>query len=306
MPASPRAVAVANGKGGVGKTSFCSHVGALAANAGNRVLLVELDSQGNLGEDLGYSGAGLGDDGEGLFDAVRKGTMPFFLKDVRPGLDVVPGGEAVAMIRPTMDTLRRSGKPEGEPGAVGRALAPLATNYDLVLIDTPPIDKDLQEEALLAAAWVLIMTKTDGSSRKGLRKIAQLFVSARRLHPALGLLGVVQFGVTPNATRIRAKSREYIELELGGTAPVLQQTIRHVEAAAFDVRDRGQLAHELEKVFDAGPSWTDRLRASQNGAPLDAPQLAASSATLASDYQNLTTEFLTLLLQAETRQGVAV
>lgn len=301
MPASQRTITIANGKGGVGKTSIASHVAGLTAEAGHRVLLVELDVQGNVGEDLGYSGAGLSDNGEGLFLAVRAEQPPAPLRDVRPGLDVVPGGEAIGELTATLETRRRQGN-SGGPGALARSLAPLAADYDLVLIDTPPGDALIQEEALIAARWGLIPTKTDASSRKGLRAIARRFGTARQHNPDLGLLGVVLFGTTSSATRVIAEARTIIEEELGGAAPVFASTIRHVEAAAYDVRKRGQLAHELERVVVSGPKWYEVIR-NPNLAG-DMPRLAASATSLAGDYQSLTTEVLTELLRTESDQAV--
>lgn len=217
MPASARTIAIANGKGGVGKTSTTAHVGALAAEAGNKVLLVELDVQGNLGEDLGYTGADLSDDGEAMYAAVRTGKPPTPLRNVRPNLDVIPGGPSISLIPSALDAARRAGKPS--TGAVARCLAPLAAEYDLVFIDTPPIDAAVQEEALIAAAYLLIPTKTDASSRKGLRDIARRFAAAREQNPSLRLLGVYLFGVTSAAIRIRAAARQTIETELGAAAP---------------------------------------------------------------------------------------
>ena len=85
-----QAVAVINGKGGTGKTSIVANVGGLLAAGENRVLLVDMDPQGNLSRDLGYADAS--DHGKGMFDAVMSGTPLAPLTDVRPGLDVVAGG----------------------------------------------------------------------------------------------------------------------------------------------------------------------------------------------------------------------
>jgi Mrp family chromosome partitioning ATPase len=66
MPAASaldNAVAVATGKGGVGKTSITANVAGTAALSGWRVLAVDLDPQGNLGNDLGYNQRGDGDEG---------------------------------------------------------------------------------------------------------------------------------------------------------------------------------------------------------------------------------------------------
>jgi len=53
-----RVVAIANGKGGVGKTSLATTLAGMAAEAGYKILIIDLDPQGNVGKDLGYTGAG--------------------------------------------------------------------------------------------------------------------------------------------------------------------------------------------------------------------------------------------------------
>lgn len=286
-----RTVAVANGKGGVGKTSTTAHIGGLAAAAGYRVLAVDLDPQGNLGEDLGYTGAELSDDGQGLLHAVLTGQPPMVLRDVRPNLDVIPGGLHLYDLAGALEARQRRSAEEAAT-ALARVLAPMAGEYALVLVDCPPGSEILQRLALAAAAHLLIPTKTDQSSRRGLREMARRFVQAREINPDLQLLGVVLFGVTTGAKRIRAKAREMIEMELGGSAPVFPTAIRHVEAAAVDGRERGQLAHELERDVLAG---LQRQHDDQR------PQrLAASAGSLAADYQALTQEVLRRLLELES------
>src|SRR5512135_2739961 len=83
------AIAVMNGKGGTLKTSITANVGGLAAAGGYRVLLTDLDPQGNLARDLGYGPRS--DGGTGLLMAMYHGSEPPRLQ-VRENLDVVPGG----------------------------------------------------------------------------------------------------------------------------------------------------------------------------------------------------------------------
>lgn len=299
-----RVIAVANGKGGVGKTSLTAHVGGLAAEGvhedGGRVLLVDLDPQGNLGEDLGYTGAGLGDDGQGLVSAVLTGQQPAILTNVRPGLDVIPGGPALHDLAGALEARRRR-TPEEAVTALARVLSPIAGRYMLTKIDCPPGHDQLQELALVAARYLLIPTKTDQSSRKGLREIARRFVHAREINPELALLGVVLFGVTKSASRVHKRARDVIEAELGGAAPVFAATIRHVEAAAVDGRDRGQLAHELERAVLAARG--ERVKALRDGKrPSGAAKLAASALSLAEDYQALTEEVLAQLAKTEAEE----
>ncbi len=127
----------------------------------------------------------------------------------------------------------------------------------------------LQAGALEAARYVLIPTKTDDASRAGLREVARRFAKARETNPELTLLGVVLFGVNSSARRVVSSARTSLAGDLGGAAPVLDATIRHVEAAAVDARGRGQLVHELERDVHAAPKWYERLRSPGTG-PVEA------------------------------------
>ena len=153
---------------------------------------------------------------------------------------------------------------------------------------------------MAAARWTLIPTKTDVSSRKGLREVAARFAVARRLNPELAVLGVVLFGVNRSATRIEAEARAAIEAELGDVAPVFRSTIRHVEASAYDVRERGQLVHELEQSALNAPKWFERIRS--GGAHAHAP-LASSAGALAGDYQSMAEEIFVHLTAVEDLEG---
>ncbi len=111
---------------------------------------------------------------------------------------------------------------------------------------------------------------------------------------------MVLFGVATGATRIRERARELVAADLGGVAPILTATIRHVEAAATDGRERGELAHELEQTAAAGPTWWQRRRGAKAG-----PVVAASATSLAGDYQLLAQELVATLTAAENDDQAA-
>lgn len=295
-----RTIAVVNGKGGVGKTSVTANLAGLYAAAHYRVLVVDLDPQGNLGNDLGYLGAGLGDDGLGLHHAAATSAPLVPLEGVRPGLDVVPGGEQLHDLAAVLQSRRLTGRGGVESFAV--SLAAVAASYDIVLIDCPPGSDVLQAAALHAARFVLVPTKTDDASRAGLREVARRFTLAREHNPTLALLGVVLFGVNTTARRITSAARDALARDLGGSAPVFDATIRHVEAAAVDARGRGQLVHELERDVNAGPKWYERLR--NPSAHTTTTTLASSASSLAEDYQRLADQVLTALTDATTSHEV--
>lgn len=292
-----RTIAVINGKGGVGKTSVTANLAGLYAAAGYRVLAIDLDPQGNLGNDLGYLGAGLSDDGLSLQQAAAAGTPLVPVKDIRSHLDAVPGGEQLHDLAAILQSRRLTGRGGVESLAV--SIAAVAEEYDLVLIDCPPGSDVLQASALNAARFVLVPTKTDDASRAGLREVARRFALARTANPTLTLLGVVLFGVNSSARRVTSSARESLAADLGGAAPVLDATIRHVEAAAVDARGRGQLVHELERDVHAGPKWYERLRnpGAHSGEPL-----ATSAGALAEDYQRLAEQVLARITATEAAQ----
>ena len=238
-----RVVAVANGKGGVGKTTTSTHMAAHVAAGQQRVLLVDLDPQGNTAKDLGYV---TDDRGAGLYRAVVAGTEPHILRDVRPNLDVIPSGVETNELADHMHT-RRLRRGRSAMTALAETLAPVAGTYDLVVLDCPPADSDvLQDLALVVAEYVLIPTHSDLASREGMAEIARRFAAMADLNPDLKLLGVLLYGLTSRATTVRQLSRAWIERALGGQAPLFSTTIRHVESVAFDIREQGQLAYELE------------------------------------------------------------
>lgn len=291
------AVAVINGKGGTGKTSVVANVAGLAAAAGYRVLAVDLDPQGNLGRDLGY--AHTADSGGGPLDSLLVAALSGHtrlepLNGVRANLDVVPGGEALEDWTALASSWRSRGRsPETALEAV---LMPLAASYNLVLIDCPPGNRELQLLAAHTAQYALIPTKPDEASLDGMVRVARLFDTVRRTNPRLTLLGVVLFGIEARAHRVRAEVRAQVARELGDPGLVLDAEIRHVLAPARDARGRGELVHEYEQAVLAAPRFYEPGGRDE--------RLAASAPGLAGDYQALTRELL-VRMQAGHRQEVS-
>src|SRR5204862_7551815 len=120
---------VINGKGGTLKTSITANLAGLVAEGDMRVLAVDLDPQGNLAEDLGYGDDERADEGLGLLEAVMAGRPLAPVRDVRPNLDVVPGGEHLTELAVMLQS-RRQRDPSGVT-ALARSMAGVAGEYDL-------------------------------------------------------------------------------------------------------------------------------------------------------------------------------
>ena len=282
-PVLPNAIAIANGKGGVGKTSLSANLAGLAAHNGWQVLLVDIDPQGNLSSDLGYGDDPGYDGGQALLHAVEEGVGVAPLREVRPGLDVVTGGDATDLLE---DRVRRQlyGGDTNALYSLYHALAPVAGRYNLIVVDCPPNMGALVDLALSAVSYLVIPTKGDAASLNGLTRAAARFVNTRRTtNPQLALLGVCLFGFGSQDTKLVAKARGQLEEALEGIAPVFETFVRHARKAPDDMREMGLLAHEYLERAQGAPKWYENR---------DAVQFSTAAAGVASDYQNLATEIL--------------
>jgi cellulose biosynthesis protein BcsQ len=244
---------IINGKGGVGKSSVTTNFAVNCAALGNRVLLVEMDQQGNHGEDLGFvRNTSINDRGKSQADAVL-GSMPIEpTGEVRPRLHVAPGGEDLERLHEELYLQQRVASMTGDRSWVymyAYSLAQAAHSYDKIILDVAPGSRVLQLQSLIVGDMVVIPSRSDPSSRKGLRAVARRVGEAREFNEYLSLLGIVLFatgrtgGSAPRG--VQAAIRRALEDDLGGVAPVFSGTIRHAEAAAVACRTRGLVAQEL-------------------------------------------------------------
>lgn len=286
LDALDRVLTVANGKGGVGKSTVAANVAGLSAAAGWRVLLVDFDPQGNAGHLLGYGWDGRSDAGRHLVDALVSGrSLAPPLLGVRPGLDVIPGGEQLDTLEDVLAGRVKRGQDIQESFAA--ALAPIAGEYDLIVIDTPPTRPVLLRMALGATRWIVVPTRPGRMSIEGLRALAGEMVAARRTNPDLELLGAVLYDVESSASVIRRNAIEDITAALGGAAPVFTTVIRHALAPVCESEERGLLIHEIaERVDNAEPFW---VALKEGRTPTRVP---GSAPALAEDLVLLTQEIL--------------
>jgi chromosome partitioning protein len=295
-----RVVAVINNKGGVGKTTLCANIGGILANAGWRVLIIDLDPQGNLGLDLGYHGTELDDDGAGLSKALLFGETLAPVKSIRPNLDVVPGGRLVNHIA------RSLGQQMGESGnasaqtrlSLASSLAPIGEDYDVVLLDCPPNTDVIQTLAVAAARYILIPTKADTASLQGLTLTAERLEQVIDINPDVDLLGVIIFASGASATSVRGGFADSVVAELGGEAArgkVFENYVRHAEAVAMAAREKRMLVHELDAKVKTGEKWYEAIK---QGKKHEAPG-PQSSGTVADSLVAVTQEFIARLTQKE-------
>ncbi len=295
----PNMIMVGNGKGGVYKTSITSNVAGLAAASGWKILAIDMDPQGHLAMDLGVEDRS--DFGESLHDALITGSAPKIISDARPNLDLIAGGEVTQHAVGALQNQLAAGQLSQAVGALDRVIAPIAGNYHLILVDSPPGEKVLQQTILAAAHYVLVPTAVDLGSRRGLDRVCRNFVEARQFNPHLELLGVVMTAVERRATKMKATARQQLTADLEDLVPVFESVIHSVNKGGVDARERGQLAHEYEANADAErsrfKSVSDRIAARREGRLTD---YSAGAGNLAGDYQALTDELLGAFLARQS------
>ena len=225
-----RIVALANQKGGVGKTTTAVNLGAALAELGHRILLIDLDPQANATSSFGLQGA----DEISLYDPLLGGASitEKILPTRRDGLFIVPAdidlaGAEVEIARMPNHLTR-----------LAETLKPLQddSTFDFVLLDCPPSLGILMSNALAAADELLTPIQCEYFALEGLVKIVRLVEQVRDsgANPRLEIGGIVMtmFDRRTNlSAQVVAEVREHFAERVYET--VIPRSVRLSEAPSF-------------------------------------------------------------------------
>ena len=240
MPA--RIYALANQKGGVGKTTTAINLAACLAEAGEPALVVDLDPQANA-----TSGLGERANGTSTYDLLDGAPLRELVRQTRfPNLFLVPSKPELAGA--TVELAHRS---DGET-YLRQALSADAGEYAFVFLDCPPSFGPLTVNALAAADKLLIPVQAEYYALEGLSQLVRSVELVKaRLNPRLALGGVLLTmvdGRTRLAADVEAEVRRYFGDLVFETA--VPRSVRLAEAPshglpviAFDRRSRGADAY---------------------------------------------------------------
>jgi chromosome partitioning protein len=224
-----RIIAIANQKGGVGKTTTAINLGACLAVAERRTLVIDIDPQANA-----TSGLGIPKDQieTSIYEVLVEGAAagPAIIQHVHfPFLDVLPATRDLVGVE--VDLVSR----QGRETILREALTPLRDRYDFILIDAPPSLGILTLNTLAAADAVLIPIQCEFYALEGLSQLLNTVrIVQRNLNPNLQIEGVLltMYDHRLNLSRqVAEEAKEYFGAKVFRTA--IPRNVRIAEAPSF-------------------------------------------------------------------------
>jgi chromosome partitioning protein len=217
-------IACANQKGGVGKTTTVVNLASYLALAGDRILVIDLDPQGNATSGLGIDRARARSVYDAVIDAVALDELT--IETQVPGLSLVPSSIALAGAEVELAPI------EQRERRLARLLESVEDRYDYVFIDCPPSLGLLTVNALTAAASTLIPIQCEYYALEGLNQLLATHNLVRdHLNPTLEIKGVV-LTMYDGRTNLSAEVAAEVRTHLGSRVydAVIPRNVRLSEA----------------------------------------------------------------------------
>ena len=279
-------IACANQKGGVGKTTTVVNLATDLALAGSRVLVVDLDPQGNATSGLGVDRREVkGSIYEVLVNGA--GIHETIVSISSTGVALVPSTPALAGAEIELAAMNSRER------RLGRALAPISDDYDLILIDCAPSLGLLTVNALTAADSVLIPLQCEYYALEGIGQlIGTIHLVRDHLNPRLTIQGVLltMFDARTNlSAEVRAEVRRHLGPAVYDT--LIPRSVRLSEApshglpiALYEPDSKGARAYNAfsrefgARLASADPARPSGAAAGRDAVPVMAPIIRSSAA----------------------------
>ena len=251
-----RAIVVANQKGGVGKTTTAINLAACLAEAGQKVLAIDMDPQGNMT-------SGLGVDKDAIENTVyelllgESSVEDCLQKEVIENLSVI--GSNINLSAAEIELIGE----EVKEYILQKAIAPIRDNYDFIIIDCPPSLSMLTINSMCLADTVLVPIQCEYYALEGLTQLIHTInLVQERLNPSLEMEGVV-FTMYDARTNLSLQVVENVKNNLNQTIykTIIPRNVRLAEAPSYgmpinlyDTKSAGAESYRLlaEEVIHRG------------------------------------------------------
>ena len=242
----PRIMAIANQKGGVGKTTTAVNLGTALAACGKKVLLVDMDGQGNASTSLGIEQQDR--DGKSSYELLigKKTISEIVLETVIPNLHMISASMNLSGAEIELASMDK------REFRLRNALQNQAQNYDYVLIDCPPALGFLTLNALVAANALFIPLQCEFYALEGLSHIVKTVARVKKsLNPQLEIQGIAltMYDSRNNlSTQVEDNVRQYFQDKVYDT--VIPRNVKVSEAPShglpaivYDINCKGSQAY---------------------------------------------------------------
>ena len=248
---------VFNQKGGVGKSTITCNLAAIAAQRGQRTLVIDLDRQGNssrylAGDIIDEPGLGAAEFFESTlkFSVRAADTGDFIIETPWENLHLMPASAALDELHGKLESRHKIYK-------LRDALLELADEYDTIWIDTPPALNFYTQSALIAAQGCLIPFDCDDFSRRALYGLLDSVKEIQADHnPDLVVEGIVVNQFQPRASLPQRTVQELIDEGLPVLQPYLGASVKIKESHELScpmihLDPRHKLTQSFEALYDA-------------------------------------------------------
>jgi chromosome partitioning protein len=251
-PAESQVVVLANQKGGVAKTTTTLNLGVAFAEQGFKVLLVDLDPQGNLTMSQGLNPDSIE---RSMFDVL---VHRMAIEQVIESREVDIAVSSIDLAGADMALSSQIGRER----ALDKALAPIRDRYDYILIDTPPSLGLLTINAFVAATGVIVPVQTEYLSLRGLVQLENTLAMVREnLNPRVEIIGIVPTMFDKRQTHSR-EADEILRESFGDLVynTRIRKTVRFAEAPV-----KGQSVLAYDSNGEAARMYRDLAKEVLNG-----------------------------------------